>query len=185
MTCSLAYLVFWVEHKKTLILKNGSALLLHVSSFWRQRVLSDDLLKWELKFWSSKIIDELKALDTFGSYQRPVFSLDVSQLYQHMHKMLNLWKFWLNCSLEQVAREWWKKKHPRCTNLFAFRCPKKQKTLDVKWFLEWEITSFSKTMFIQRESFLSTALHCLLPSILYSNKDFEYLPIVSKAFIET
>ena len=32
----------------------------------------------------------LKALDTFGNCQRPVFSLDV---YQHMHKLPNLCKF--------------------------------------------------------------------------------------------
>ena len=35
----------------------------------------------------------LEALDTFGNCQRPVFSLGVSQ---HMHKITNQWKFWLN-----------------------------------------------------------------------------------------
>ena len=37
----------------------------------------------------------LKALDTFGNCQRPVFLLGVSQ---HMHIITNLWKFELNLS---------------------------------------------------------------------------------------
>ena len=37
----------------------------------------------------------LKALDTFGNCQRPVFSLGVSQL---MHEIANLYKFGLNWS---------------------------------------------------------------------------------------
>ena len=36
----------------------------------------------------------LKTLDTFGSCQRPVFSLGVSQ---HMHEVTNLGKIELNC----------------------------------------------------------------------------------------
>ena len=39
----------------------------------------------------------LKALDTFGNCQRPVFSLGVSQ---HMHQITSLWKFGLNWSLK-------------------------------------------------------------------------------------
>ena len=37
----------------------------------------------------------LKALDTFGKCQRPVFSLDLSH---HKHKITSLWKFGLNWS---------------------------------------------------------------------------------------
>ena len=42
---------------------------------------------------STSIIDILKTLDTIGNFQRPVFSLVVSQ---HKQKIANLWKFKLN-----------------------------------------------------------------------------------------
>ena len=48
----------------------------------------------------------LKALDTFGNCQRPVFSLGVSQ---HMHKISNLWKVGLNWSTKSQEK---KEKHP-------------------------------------------------------------------------
>ena len=41
------------------------------------------------------VLTWLKAVDTIGNCQRPVFSLVVSQ---HMHKIRNLWKFELNRS---------------------------------------------------------------------------------------
>jgi hypothetical protein len=44
----------------------------------------------EAKSYSERQLSDLKALDTFGNCQRPVFSLGVSQ---HINKITNLWKF--------------------------------------------------------------------------------------------
>ena len=60
----------------------------------------------------------VKAMDTIGNCQRPVFSLGVSQ---HMHKMTNLWKFELNRS-SKLRDNNERKKHPCDTKLCAFRC---------------------------------------------------------------
>ena len=62
-----------------------------------QQPYSNKLIIWPLIIingcfvWSSF----LKALDTFGNCQRPVFSFGVSQ---HMNKRTNLWTFELNWS---------------------------------------------------------------------------------------
>ena len=83
----------------------------------------------------------LKALDTFGNCQRPVFLLGVPQ---HMHKITNLRKIWLNWSLNLQGNNERRKKHL----LHYFVCFQIViKRLQLKSFLlfELEITSFSKT----------------------------------------
>ena len=56
-------------------------------------------------------------LDTIGNWQRPVFSLGVSQ---HKHRITNLWKFELNRSSK--LRDYNERKnHPCHTKLCAFR----------------------------------------------------------------
>ena len=54
----------------------------------------------------------LKERYTFGTGQRAVFSLGV---YHHKHQII-----WAQSVIE-IARKWWKKKHPYWTNLCAFR----------------------------------------------------------------
>ena len=114
----------------------------------------------------------LKALDTFGNCQRPVFLLDVYSILK-MHRITNLWKFELNWSskLQDNNEE---KKHPghtKCVLLDVWF-----RDLTIFWGLEfkfeWKIKSFSKTTiryfresrFSQCFILLYTALHCLLPS---------------------
>ena len=60
----------------------------------------------------------LETLDTISNWQTPVFSLGVSQ---HMHKIMNLWKFEPNWSSE-LRDNCERKKHPCHTKLGAFRC---------------------------------------------------------------
>ena len=67
---------------------------------------------------SVNINNILKALNTFGNCQRPVFSLGVSH---YNRKKTSLWKFGLNFLVIEVARKWWKKKHTCWTSLCAFR----------------------------------------------------------------
>ena len=60
----------------------------------------------------------LKAVDTIGNCQRPVFTLGVSQL---MPKIKNLWKLELNRS-SKLRDNNERKKHPCHTKLCAFWC---------------------------------------------------------------
>ena len=73
--------------------------------FWRN-ILLFCILKIVLPK-SFHLCSPKKALDTFGNCQKPVFSLDVSQLY--MHKRKKSVKIWIQFVIE-VAWEWWKKK---------------------------------------------------------------------------
>ena len=91
----------------------------------------------------------LKTLDTFGNWQRPVFSLAVSQ---HLHKITNLWKFELN----------WISKLRDVNGRTSKMNSKVSKSNPWK---------SSKTTFLQSRFshcfILSTALHCLLPSKVF------------------
>ena len=88
---------------------------------------------------------------------KPVFSLGLSQ---HTHKITNLWTFELSWSSElREINE--RKKHPCHTKLWTFRCliSGPQNLIQRSWsqiqILTWKITSFSKTMLLQREPFLT------------------------------
>ena len=98
-------------------------------------------------------VDRLKITvfpDTIGNFQRPVFSLGVSQ---HMHDKTNLWKYELNWSSKLQENNGRKKAHVH--QLYcAFRClifrPQNQTPgLEIKW------SCFSQCFI------LSTALHYL------------------------
>ena len=98
--------------------------------------------------------DLLKTVDTIGNCQRPVFSLSVSQ---HMHKITNLWKFEIDWSSE-LRDNYERKKHPRHTKLWAFRCLiSRPQILNLRSRNQilWNIRSFSKTTSLQREPFLT------------------------------
>ena len=86
--------------------------------------------------------EHLKAVDTIGNCQRPVFSLGVSK---HMHKIPNLWKFELDWS--SVLRE------VVCFQMLDFENSNSE--LEVLKSNSWKITSFSKTTSLQRELFLT------------------------------
>ena len=91
----------------------------------------------------------LKALDTIGNCQRGVFSLGVSQ---YMHKITNLWKFWLNRSLKLQENN-----DRKITLVAQFECFQMPKKTYYAWSLltfDWEITIFSKnSLLLQRELF--------------------------------
>ena len=90
----------------------------------------------------------LKALYTFGNCQRPVFSLCVSH---HKHKITSLWKLESICY--RSCKKMIKEKTPLLYEFVCFQLGKKR-------LLSWrEITSFSKTTSLQRESF---------PTMLYT-----------------
>ena len=102
-----------------------------------------------------RLRDALETLDTFGNYQKPVFSLGVSQ---HMHKITNLWKFELNWS----------------SKLCAFRSKlisrPQIKFVENYFFLENYVTSEGAVS----QCFIpSISPHYLLPSKVYAHKYFE------------
>ena len=80
----------------------------------------------------------LKALDTFGNCQRPVFSLGVSQYMHHMVIQL------------QENNE----RRSCCITVCAFRCLYKGFSPDVLCYLSAR-TCFSKTTLLQWEVFLT------------------------------
>ena len=90
-----------------------------------------------------------KALaDMFSYCQRPVFPLGISQHHNMMHKMTNLWKFGLNWSSNLQENR--KKKHHCCISLCAFKC------IHIRLCLKQSLSeSYSKTMLLQREPFLT------------------------------
>ena len=98
---------------------------------------------------------KLKALDTIGNCQRPVFSLAESQ---HIHKLTNLWKVKLNRSSK--LRDNNERKSTlvtRCCALSAdvwFRDLKFYKSVPEIQFDENNIF-FSKSTSLQREPFLT------------------------------
>ena len=97
-----------------------------IASFLRQVISPVCCLKWRY---------------TFGNCQRPVSSLGVSH---HKHKITSLWTFELNWSSEFRGNDERK-------NTLSDR----NKRLLARSLLlfYWEITSFPKTMLLQRESF--------------------------------
>ena len=111
----------------------------------------------------------LKALDTIGKCQRPVFSFGVSS---HMHKKQTCEN--LNTiggrSCEIIMKEKTPLSHGVvCFQLLDFETSKFNS--DVSKSNSWKITSFSKTIRYFRGSrfsqcfILTTARHCLLPSM--------------------
>ena len=93
----------------------------------------------------------LRALDTIGNCQRPVFSLGVSQV---MHKITNLWKFELNRSSKLQENNG--RKNILVAHLCVSRCLKKTSgPPEVFLILEWEINSSSTPTLLQREPFLT------------------------------
>ena len=89
----------------------------------------------------------LKGWYTNGNCERPVFSLGVSN---HNHTITSLWKFGLNRSLKLREND------DRKNTLVGRICVLSDRnTRLLAWSLllfEWEITSFSKTTLLQRES---------------------------------
>ena len=108
-----------------------------------------------------------KTLDPNGNFQRPVFSLGVSQ---HMHKITNLWTFELNLSSKwQDMNE--TKKHPFHPKLCAFRCLiswpqvlnlRSQDQISGKLLLSRKLLHFRGSRFSQR-FILSTPHHYSFP----------------------
>ena len=92
--------------------------------------------------WTAVQAFHLKAVDTIGNCKRLAFTVGVSQ---HMHKITNLWKFELNRSsnLRELCAFRWLISRPQVLNLRS----RNQ--------ISGEITSFSKTMALQREPFLT------------------------------
>ena len=93
-----------------------------------------------------------KVLDMFGNWQRPIFLLGVSQ---HMHKIASLWKCWLNWSLKLQEND--ERKITLVVQNTGSVLADRNKRLLARSLLlfQWEITSFSKTTLLQRESFLT------------------------------
>ena len=94
----------------------------------------------------------LKAVDTIGNCQRLAFTVGVSQ---HMHKITNNER----------------KNHTCHTKLCAFR-----------WFAKsnsWKIASFSKTMALQRERFLTLFYTSNVSPLLVTKIGFMLIIILS------
>ena len=110
----------------------------------------------------------LKAVDTIGNCQNPVFSFGVSQ---HVHKITNLWKFELDWS-SKLRDNYERKKHPCHTKLCAFRYEVLKST-------SWKITSSSKTTSLQREPFLTRFYTINFSLLLLTNYGFMLIIILS------
>ena len=103
----------------------------------------------------------LKTVDTIGNYQRPVFSLSVSQ---HIHKITNLWKFELNRSTK--LRDNNERKAPLshevvCFQMVDFETLKSNS--EVSKSNSWKITSFSETTLPHKDPFLTMYLYYNTP----------------------
>ena len=92
----------------------------------------------------------LKGRYTIGNCQRPVFSLGVSQ---HMHKITNLWTFELNWSSK--LRENDERKNTLVGRICVLSDRNKRLLARSRLLFQWEITSFSKLLLLQREPFLT------------------------------
>ena len=120
--------------------------------------------------------ETLKALDTIGNCQRPVFSLGVSQHFKQ--KITNLWKFDLNWSLKFRDN-----KHLCRTKLCAFRClisvPQNLilRSRNQIQIFSWKLLLSQKLRYFRGSRFsqcfiLSTASHWLLQSKFFLNNCF-------------
>ena len=95
----------------------------------------------------------LKAVDTNGNCQNPVFSLCVSQ---HVHEITNLWKFELDW-LSELRDNYERKKHHCHTKLCTFRCLISRPQV-VKLLLSRKLHHFRGSRFSQ-DFILSTSPH--------------------------
>ena len=102
-------------------------------------------LKTSRSFYSA-----LTLLYFFIYFQRPVFSLGVSQ---HMHKITNLWKFELDWSSE--LRDNYERKNTLITRSCMLDFETSNSILEVSKSNWWKILSFSKTTPLQRDLFLT------------------------------
>ena len=103
----------------------------------------------------------VKTLDTFGNCQRPVFSLDVSQLRQAQNKKTcaNLNSIGRR-SFEIIMEEKTPWSHEDvCFQMLDYGTTKSN--CEVSKSISWNITSFSKTTLLQMEPFL---IQCFIPS---------------------
>ena len=113
-----------------------------------------EILRNEHSFTTSMVTGRfLKTRDTIGKCQRQVFSLGVSQ---HMHKNKPV-KIWTQLVVE-VAEIMMEEKTPLshkvvCFQMVDFRTSKSNS--EVLRSNLWKMTSFSKTMLLQRELFLT------------------------------
>ena len=111
------------------------------------------ILLCDLHFFFSPIKTwrlSLKAVDTIGNRQNPVFSFGVSQ---HVHKITNLWKFELNWSSE--LRDNYERKNTlvtrSCVLSDAWFRDLKFSTwgLEIKFLLYWKLHHFRGSLFSQ------------------------------------
>ena len=87
-------------------------------------------------------------------------------------------KIWVQVVIKFARKQWKKEKHCCNSTLCAFTCIIKHFRWSILLF-EWEITSFSKTTFLQREPFLTLVYTIMQLSIIrnqvncYANNYFE------------
>ena len=123
----------------------------------------------------NEFLKTLKALDTFGNCQRPVFLLGV---YQHMHKITNLWKF--ERSWSSNLRENNGRKNILVAQVVCLRCLEFNWTrIQFKYFSDMRNYYYLKNTLLQREPFSHNVLFYQQRSIaryqvsLYANRYFE------------
>ena len=119
--------------------------------------------------------NSLKAVDTIGNCQRLAFTV----VSQHMHKITNLWKFNLNRS-SNLRDNNERKRAPLshevvCVQMVDFETSNSKS--EVLKSNSWKITSFSKTMALQREPFL-TVFYTINLSPLFVTKKGLMLTII-------
>ena len=129
-------------------------------------------------WWHQPDDSFLKAVDTIGNCQRLAFTVGVSQ---HMHKITNLWKFELNRS-SKLRDNNKRKKSPLSHGVVCFQMldfETSNSKSEVSKSNSWEITSFSKTMALQREPFLTMFYTINLSPLLVTKKGFMLTIILS------
>ena len=123
----------------------------------------------------------LMTLDTIGNCQRSVFSLGVSQ---HMHKIINLWKFDLNRSSRlqdnnerknTLVAPW--SYEVLCFQMLDFKTSNPKS--EVLKSNSWKITSFSKTTSLQRGCYSKMCYTMNLSPLLVIKKGFMIIIILS------
>ena len=119
----------------------------------------------KLTYFLLLLAPALKGRYTFGNCQRPVFSLGVSH---HNHKITNLWKFGLNWSSK--LRENDERKNTLVGRICVLSDKNKRLLARSLLLFYWEVTSFSKTGLLQRESF---------PTMLVTKSVFKLIFVMS------
>ena len=124
-------------------------------------------------------------MDTIGNCQRPFFSLGV---YQHLHKITNLWKFELDWSSE-LQDNYERKKHPCHTKMLdTFRCLiSRPQILNLR---SWnqicgKFLLSRKTMSLQREPFLTMFYTINLSPLLVTKWGLMLINILSNYQVST